>query len=348
MNRSFPALRGLAIILVVLNHSIHMSLNYARSQGVITPPYWEQVLLYFLSGLGIFAVPIFLYLSGAFFSYAASQDNLKTNYKIVWTNVKHVAIPYVIWSLIFYLEIYLLHDKKFTLLEYVKNLVVGYPFNFVPLLIFYYVISPLLIRAIRYLGWIIIGLIGIYQLILLNIISPGILGFSFPAWMAILAPPILSATLAEWAIFFPLGLIYVKRIASLTGFIEKTRWVWLGLTLILYAIALLDVLEMISLPLARYFAPVTFILLTSIFKRNAIPFVKQLEILGKKAYGLYLMNLILLDFILYLIESFIPGIFAFYLLLIPLMFILALTIPLWIIHSFERFHQPILQRYIFG
>jgi Acyltransferase family len=348
MNRSFPALRGIAIILVVLNHSIDMSLKYARSQGMVTSPGWEQVLLYILSGLGIFAVPIFLYLSGAFFSYAASHDDLKTNYKIVWTNVKHVTIPYVIWSLIFYLEIYLLHDQKFTLLDYAKNLIVGYPFNFVPLLIFYYIISPLLIRAIRYLGWIVIGLIGAYQLILLNLLFPGMLGFSFPSWVGILSPPVLSSTLAEWAIFFPLGLIYVKKITSLNSFIEKTKWVWISLTVLLFAIALLDVLKLIRLPLARYLAPVTFLLLTSVFKRNAIPYVKQLEVLGKRAYGLYLMNLILLDLILLTIESLTPGVLAFYLYLIPLLFILALTIPLWIIDSFERLRRPVFQRYIFG
>jgi len=336
LNRSFPALRGLAILLVVLNHSIDMSLNYARSQGIVTLPYWVQILLFFLSGLGIFAVPIFLYLSGAFFSYAASQDNLKTNYKIVWTNVKHVAIPYVIWSLIFYLEIYFLHDQKFSVLEYFKNLVVGYPFNFVPLLIFYYLLSPLIIRAIKVLGWVVIGLIGAYQLALLNIIFPGILGFRFPDWVHIFSPPIISSTLAEWAIFFPLGLIYVKRITGLTRFIEKTKWVWLGLTVLLYAIAFLDVLDLIHQPLARYFAPVTFILLTSIFKRNAIPYVKQFEALGKKAYGMYLMNLILLDLLLFMIERLIPGVLAFYLLLIPVMSILALIIPL------EPVSQPAL------
>ena len=287
-------------------------------------------------------------MSGAFFSYAASQDNLKTNYKIVWINVKHVAIPYLAWSLIFYLEIYLLHGKQYTLLEYVKYLIVGYPFNFVPLLIFYYVLSPLLIRAIRYLGWVVIGLIGVYQLILINIVFPGTLGFTMPNWMGILSPPVLSTTLAEWAIFFPLGLIYVRRLTSLTGFIQKTKWIWLGLTLVLYVIALLDVLEVIHQPLARFFAPVTFILLTSIFSRNAIPFVRQLEILGKKAYGLYLMNLILLDLILFTIDSLIPGALSYYLLLMPLMFVLALAIPLWIIDSFERLRRPALQRYIFG
>jgi fucose 4-O-acetylase-like acetyltransferase len=349
VNRSFPALRGLAILLVVLNHAIHMTSNSAYSQGVSAPATWEQALLYFFSGLGaIFAVPIFLYLSGAFFAYAATKDDLKSNYKVVWNNVKHVAIPYLIWSILFYIEIYFLHDKHYTLLEYVKHLIVGYPFNFVPLLIFYYLISPVLIRLIRYTGWGLIVLIGLYQLVLLNIVYPGILGFEFPGWMGILAPPVLSSTLAEWAIFFPLGLIYVKKITSQTALVEKTKWVWAGLTVVLYLLAFLDVLEVVQAPLARFIAPVTFMLLASIFKRNAIPYVKQLEVLGKKAYGLYLMNLLILDILLTLVESFIPGVLAYYLLLIPLMFALALLIPLWIINGFERLHRPVFQRYVFG
>jgi peptidoglycan/LPS O-acetylase OafA/YrhL len=349
LNRSFPALRGLAIILVVLNHSIHMTSNAARSQGVVASATWEQVLLFFFSGLGaIYAVPIFLYLSGAFFAYAASRDNLKANYRVVWNNVKHVAIPYLIWSIIFYFEIYFLHDKRFTVQEYIKNLIVGYPFNFVPLLIFYYFVSPLIIRAIRYLGWWVIVLIGLYQLFLLNIVYPGILGFEFPGWMNILAPPVLSNTLAEWAIFFPLGLIYVKRINSQTEFVQKTKWVLLGLTILLYAIALLDVMEVVHMPLARYLAAVPFMLLASIFKRNSFPFVKQFEVLGKKAYGLYLMNLLVLDLLLFLFQSLAPGLMAYYLLVIALIFVLALLIPLFMINSFERLGHPVFQRYLFG
>lgn len=349
MNRSFPALRGLAIILVVLNHTIHMTTLSVSAQGLNINAPWEQAALFFLSGLGaIYAVPIFLYLSGAFFAYAASQNSLKANYRVVWNNVKHVAIPYVIWSIIFYVEIFFLHDQRFTLREYVKNLLVGYPFNFVPLLIFYYLVSPLIIRAMRYLGWWVIALIGLYQLVLLNIVNPGILGFEFPGWMGILAPPVLSSTLAEWAIFFPLGLIYVKKITSQTEFVEKTRWVWAGLTVLLYLLAFLDVLKLVEMPLARYLAAAPFMLLASVFKRQSIPWVKQLEVLGKKAYGLYLMNLLVLDILLFLIERYLPGVLAYYLLLMPLLFVLALLIPLWIINRSERLRQPALQRYVFG
>jgi len=39
---------------------------------------------------------------------------------------------------------------------------------------------------------------------------------------------------------------------------------------------------------------------------------------------------------------------AYYLLLMPLLFVLALLIPLWIINRSERLRRPVLQRYVFG
>jgi len=131
MNRSFPALRGVAILLVVLNHTIHMATKYAASANLLNQEPWLHYGLSFLSGLGIFAVPIFLFLSGCFFAYAASRDHrLRSNYKVVWVNVWHVAFPYLIWTLIFYVEIFFLHQERYSLPEYIKNILAGYPFNF--------------------------------------------------------------------------------------------------------------------------------------------------------------------------------------------------------------------------
>jgi hypothetical protein len=322
--------------------------NHVRSNGVASKVAWDHFLINFLSKLGIFAVPIFLFLSGAFFAYAFSQGSLKTNYKIVWKNLKHIAFPYVIWSMIFYLEILILHNEKYSMLQYVKSLIVGYPYHFVPLLIFFYLVSPLLIRSIRYLGWVVIVSIGFYQLTLLNIVYPGILHFTFPSWMSLLAPPIISTTLADWAIFFPLGLIYGIRFTSLTEFISKTKWVLVSLVVLLFALDLLDMLEGSLLPLSHILASAIFILLATTLNRNRIPYIKQLEVLGKNAFILYLINLLLLDILLILIERFIPGVLAFRLILILLMLFLVLKIPLWILKGLGRFHRPAFQRYIFG
>src|SRR5690606_13332041 len=152
-----------------------------------------------------------LFLSGCFFAYAASRGDLSANYRVVLVNLKHVAIPYLIWSLIFYAEILIFHGTRFSALEYIKNLLVGYPFNFVPLLIFYYVVSPLLIRLFRRIGWWMIGLIGLYQIFLLVVLHPHQVGLELPGVLRLLAPPVLSLPLSDWALYFPLGLVAVLQ-----------------------------------------------------------------------------------------------------------------------------------------
>ncbi len=347
MNRFFPALRGIAIILVVLNHTLHMGLRYPYTLGLVSSS-GEQFLVYLLSGLGIFAVPIFLYLSGCFFSYAAKEDNLKANYKIVWVNLRNVLFPYLIWSAIFYLQVYFVHGQTCTPGECLKQLIVGYPFNFVPLMMFYYLLAPILIVLLRYMGWSLILIIGGLQLILLNIVSPGVLGFQFPGWMSIFAPPVLSSPLSEWAIFFPLGLLYVKYAPGYLPMVRKYRWVLVAIIIGLYGLALLDVLSLIAFPIARYICPIFFILLAPTFNRNSMPYVKTIESLGKRAYGLYLTNLIMLDLMTTLLHNLVPEIFSVYYFVLPVLFYLTIQIPIWVMQITERIRKPPIHRYVFG
>jgi peptidoglycan/LPS O-acetylase OafA/YrhL len=347
MNRIFPALRGIAILLVVLNHTIEMGAAYPRSQGLITST-WEQIILFVLSGLGLIAVPIFLFLSGSFFSYAARQDDLRSNYQIVWVNLKNVLIPYVIWSLAFYLLVSLVHDQTCTPVECAKQLIVGYPYNFIPLLIFYYIVSPILILAIRKWGWIPVMLIGLFQLLLLNILHPGMLGFGFPDWANRLAPPVIATSLADWAIYFPLGLIYARYAPSYLPAARKYKWVLTALFLVFYLIGLLDIMAVVQLPISRYLFPFFFILLAPIIERGSIPYVKTIESIGKRAYGLYFMNLIVLDLLVVFLTATVPGIFNYYILVLVPLFFLALLIPLGIMRMVERIKHPPIYRYVFG
>jgi fucose 4-O-acetylase-like acetyltransferase len=61
--------------------------------------------------------------------------------------LRHILVPYVIWSAVFYLVVYLLQGEQYTVFEYAKNLAVGYPYHFVPLLVFFYLIAPLIVRG---------------------------------------------------------------------------------------------------------------------------------------------------------------------------------------------------------
>ena len=71
MNRQFAALSGVAMLLIVLNHTIEMGTKVPLSYGFPAVAGPLRVALSVLQGLGVFAVPTFLFISGAFIAYAA-------------------------------------------------------------------------------------------------------------------------------------------------------------------------------------------------------------------------------------------------------------------------------------
>ena len=348
MNRQFPALRGLAIILVVLNHTTTLGTLYPHLWGYPPPAKWLNFIILTLNQLGVFAVPIFLFLSGCFFAYAVQNKKMKQSYKTVEAGLKNIIWPYLFWSIIFYIEILFLHDQKYTILEYVKNLIVGYPLNFVPLLVVYYLVSPLLVRICKRYALIVIGAIGLYQLFLIILLNPGVLGLTFPGWASFLRIPILSVTLSDWAIYFPLGIIYSIHMKSVTPYLRKFQLILIGLTGVFFGLTVLNFALIITFPFAKWIAPISFIALIPLIKRESIPIVRQLEKVGKRAYGLYLINLTVIDLTLYGIRALAPKLLGVPLILLPLIFIIALWAPLILMSVIERLPNHGVYRYVFG
>ncbi len=348
MNRQFPALRGLAIAIVVLHHSIRMGMLAAQEMGYAQPTGWENDLLLILLQLGVFAVPTFLFISGTFFAYTAQGENPKLSYRTVWAGLKHLLWPYIFWSVVFYAVIFFGQGKVFSPFGYIKNLIVGYPFNFVPLLVFYYAISPVLVRLSKQFGWVIIAGIAIYQLVLMNLVYPGILGFSFPTWMKYLKPPVLGGTMTDWGIYFPLGVIYSLKARNVNPILVRLKWVFASLTVVFFGISILDVAKVVSFPLAAFLAPVMFMLFLPSIRRDFIPLVRQLEQVGKKSYGLYLTNLTTLFLMLVVVKAFVPAVLHYQVLILPFLFALTLIIPLALMSNLERMPVRRAYPYVFG
>jgi peptidoglycan/LPS O-acetylase OafA/YrhL len=350
MNRSFGALHGLAIVIVVLYHSVVFSMEPPRYDYTAPTEGWIYYVQLSLQQLGIFAVPTFLFISGCFFSYAAQRyDSIGSMGKVVVNGLKHLLWPYVIWSVIFYLMLYLLWQESSTPLEYLKNLVVGFPYHFVPLIVFYYILSPLLIFIARRLfsGILLILAIAIYQLILISpVLFPGI----FPAaWINYLVPPVLRTTLTLWAIFFPLGLVYSLNASRIMPWLEKLKWILLAVAVLFYVVSILDILAILHFPLAQFISPIAFVLFTPTIQRNAIPQVRQLEKIGKRSYGLYLSHLVVINCILIIIELVVPWLFNYQLLLVAILFTTTLATSLGLMNGFAQLPKmrP-AYRYVFG
>jgi peptidoglycan/LPS O-acetylase OafA/YrhL len=347
MSRQLGALSGVAMMLIVLNHSIHMGVTVPDQWGYLIVDGWGRRLLSTLQTFGLFAVPIFLFASGSFFSYVARGNPPKVSLKFLFSSLRYLLYPYLFWSIMFYVLIYFQDNIQSTPLQYLKNLIVGYPFHFVPLLVFYYLISPLLVRLSQQYAGVLILCIAIYQVFLLNAVYPGILGFSNPAWTHIFEPPIIKTTMADWGIYFPLGLIYSLNMKTMQPLSKKWAWVSGGITVILFVLTIAGISK-VYFPLAVHIFPLTFVLLIPAINRNSIPLVRTFENIGKKSYGIYLMHLIVLNLVLTGIRVGVPDLLSIPILLFPVLFILGLGIPIAIMNLMARLPIKLFYRYVFG
>jgi peptidoglycan/LPS O-acetylase OafA/YrhL len=347
MNRQFPALRGLAISMVVLYHCLLLSIQTAQEIGLDLNQ-WQYNLSLFLLQFGVFAVPTFLFISGSFFAYTAQGENPKLSYRMVWMGLKNLLRPYIFWSIVFYIVIFLIQGKTYSLLGYLKNLIVGYPYNFVPLIAFFYLISPVLVRATKRYGWVIVLAILAYQLFLINSVYPGKYGFIYPEWTRFLSPPIIRSTLAAWGIYFPFGIIYTLKSRQTLPFLIRFKWFIAGLTGILFVIGLLDAVKVLNFPMATFLAPMAFVLFLPSIQRKSIPFVQQFEKVGKKSYGLYLTNLIVIFLFLTFVKTVVPGILVYPIFLLPFTFAFTLSVLLFLMSSLERMRMRKIYPYVFG
>ena len=349
MSRQYGALSGLAILLILVNHSIEISRSFFLEAGNLPLAGWQHYLLTLLQGLGVFAVPIFFFVSGSFVAYAAQGDPPHLSMKFLLSSLRHIVIPYIIWTLIFYIFIFFYLDEQISSWGYIKSLLVGSPFHFVPLLIFWYILSPLLVRYGRTIyAFILLGVVAVFQLALLNILRPGLLGFHFPGWMDSLAPPVLRTTLASWAIYFPLGVVVGLNGARYLPWSRKLAWVFGMLTVILFISGLLDALKLIHVPLTRFLCPVPLILMLPGIKRDSIPFARTLERVGRRTYGIYLTHQIVIYIVAEILLVLLPVVAGYPIILSLLLLIVALEVPLLLMEAAGRGPTKRIYRYVFG
>jgi peptidoglycan/LPS O-acetylase OafA/YrhL len=319
MSRQFPAFRGLAILLVVLNHAVTLSLQAVAANSLARPTPGVMWILEALRTLGVIAVPIFLFLSGGYLAYALQAGRTGQAYRTVVLGLRFILVPYLLWSLVFYGLLVVLQDVRFTLPELFKNLLVGYPYNFIPLLVFYYILAPLLMPVARRFPWILIVAISAYQLFSLAALQSGELGFLLPGWASRLTLPALRLTIALWGVFFPLGMVYGQHSATLTPRLRTLRPLLLAGAIGAYVLALLHEMSLVRFPLAALLCPVFVVLSMPVLAREWIPFARGLERLGMRAYGIYLTNLILLSLAVAAILAWVPELLQWLLIAVPLL-----------------------------
>ena len=327
---------------------ITLGLQGMQALGLPQAGTWERILLVVLHGLGTFAVPTFLFTSGSFASYAAKRTPPRLSWNYVWAAVKRLLWPYLIWSIVAYVYYYFRMGEAYTLWGYFTNLIVGRPFHFIPILLFYYLCSPLLVRVSDRFGYLLLLGILLYQALLVSVLYPITFGFSLPDWAGFLVPPVLGNTMTLWAIFFPMGLVYSLKARQILPWLQKYSVIFLVATVGLFVLQILSTMEILNFSIASFLAPITFLLLVPTIRRGSIPMVRRFEKVAKKSYGLYLMQLIVLDVLVLSSQILVPSLLAYPLLFCLILFVLALAIPVGVMGSVVHTPARGIYRYLFG
>lgn len=348
MNRQFPAFRGIAILLVIINHSIVLSLRTASEYKLSKPGIVETNILLFIKEMGVIVVPTFLFLAGSFMVYSLSNKSILKAYKMLMPPLKNAITPYLIWSFVFYVMVYLLHGENYNIFGTIKNLLVGYPYNFVPILLFYILLSPLILKAAEKHPLFTMLIFSVIQIILANITFPGIIGFKFPEFMNILAPPILKIPLALWAVFYPFGIVFTLHKAKIQPWLKKNGWLIATAALGLYLVASLQESGYLRFRAAEWLLPVFVIPLYTIVERKKIPFVSFLEKAGKRSYGIYLLNIILISTFVYLTANYLPWLYQIFSLHVLIISLLTLGSSYLLMNAVEKRAGRNVYRIIFG
>lgn len=340
MSRQFAALRGIAMLLVVFHHAVDLTKMAAARQNIAPPSGLGNALIIVpLYELGIYAVPLFLFVSGAFMAYAAKGTPPTISWAVVQNALKRQLLPYFIWSVILYVEVFFHYGEAHSLTEYIKKLIIGSPFDFVPLLFFFYLVSPFMTRAaVGRRGLLLVLVIGVGQLVIMNIEAPGILGFRFPGW----APnnvPVLGRTLAQFAVYFPLGLVYGLNMKRVNAHLQRWKRPLLILTLALFALHMAHAYGFVRLPLVQYVAAFVALFYTPFIERQRIPQVRRIETVSKHSYGLYLTHFVLIDLLLFAITRFAPVLLSWQLPLMWALFVLGLLLPIWLMERVAKVKQ---------
>lgn len=349
MKRHYPAIRGLAIFLVIIHHSIVLGSSIPGEWGYPQASGLFRNILGVVSLLGWIAVPAFLFISGCFYAYAAKGDPPQISKKLVVSNLTGILWPYVIWSLVYYFIEIIGKGTIYSITGIIKNLLVGYPFHFVPLIVFFILISPFLLKVAQRIGWgWVIGVIVLYQLFLIFTIDSHLYRLDLPGWTNYLVVPVLSRTLADWGIYFPLGMYLTLNTKVVSPILDKSKWVFGILFVVFFALAGAHALGLIRFTFTRHLYPLMFVLLAPSLKREWIPARKFFESIGKYAYGIYLIHLVFISLFLLVLRAILPWLLGQPYLLYLLIFLGALFIPLYLIKLVTHSKIAKISPYLFG
>lgn len=341
-------LNGVATLIVVTNHALAWGFVamfwWTHRYRAVTSPNFDQLysLTYyamrFVEQLIIVGIPAFIFVSGFFVAFAAGREGA-LNRKFIFTRLRYLIIPYLLWSVVMLLAEWV-QGTRYTPAEYLRMLALGQAtpaFYFVPLLCQFYLLAPWLAPLAKHHWKALLLGAGLLQLIVQLIRYANLLNFPLPAGEA------LNVMTQGW--FFPgnlfwfvLGIVIGFHHVALKAWLHRARWVFLGGAVVALAAGIWEWELLLTWSGQDWLAPketlidnvyACLVLLSFLaFERPTYPLAKAVGDLGGKSFGVYLVHSLVLTYLAKGVYHLAPGLLAAQFLFQPLLIVGGLAIPL--------------------
>jgi hypothetical protein len=240
---------GLAILSVILTHANTWTyiamISWTDRYRAVTVPNFDQVgsldyfIMFFLRGITGFCITAFLFVSGFFLAIATGRTQSTIPWKVVISRIKYLLVPYLVWFFIAVL-FNLLEGKPDTLIKYLSMIITGGirgPYYYVPLLIQFYLLSPLLVYLAKF-NWKLLLII----VVVIQLMTQVLLYFEmFQIHSNLLPPGIVPTWLFPTRIFwFAFGIIAGFHLQQLKELLVRYKWQLVASTIIFLILSTLE------------------------------------------------------------------------------------------------------------
>jgi surface polysaccharide O-acyltransferase-like enzyme len=309
-----------------------------------------------LDQVGKFAIPAFMFIAGYFIAYATSGGKRDLRWPIIRARLENLLWPWLIWSGIMLVGQSFQGDPL-SLEQYLRDLFIQY--YFIPLLIFYYLLAPWVVKAARKNTRSLLIGAAVTQLLVVALFYARVYQSDFPNTFRLWVDQSPLQYL-RFAFYFPFGVVcgmYPRMIKTpLARF--KTRLPWL--TLFLFGLAFLETLRAYNTggdlwpiggdqtKLSSALFSTSLLLCFVAYDRLKVPYNRTINNLGAHSYGLYLCHYVILGILAKIITRLVPWITTQGWLFLPLLFVLTVALSMLLMQSAARLPTKRLYRYVFG
>jgi membrane-bound acyltransferase YfiQ involved in biofilm formation len=309
--------------------------------------------------LVVFSIPAFLFVSGYSTAIVAGRSQKNLSWQFVLNRIKSLLIPYLIWSSIV-MGLGVMEGRNYSPLSILTTLLTGNAnevLYFVPLLIQFYLLSPILVIFARK-NWkallLATGSLQIMIILFYYLTSVGPFVSQSTALMHLI-PKALFLTHIFW---FPFGIVAGFNSVRFKAFVEKYWRISLILAIVLIPLGMLEWETLFRLSGMEwldhketlidtiYALMIIFSFLA--FKSPVDSWYETISRIGTKSYGIYLTHAIFIVYTSKAIYRFVPDLLGSQLLLQPILILVGLGLPLLIMKLVDISPARKIFPYLFG